>query len=107
MRVEVLGPVVVAGQVDVQQRDRTVLSALVVRSPLTTDGLAEALWGDEPPTSYRKVIQGSIVRLRRLLGQEAILTIPDGYALNVPDDDIDVRRFRCRRRTRPSDARRG
>jgi DNA-binding SARP family transcriptional activator len=93
MRVEVLGPVAVAGQVDVQQRDRTVLSALVVRSPLTTDGLAEALWGGGPPTSYRKVIQGSIVRLRRLLGQEAILTIPDGYLLCVPDDDIDVRRF--------------
>jgi DNA-binding SARP family transcriptional activator len=93
MLVGVLGTVVVAGQVDVQQRDRSVLAALVVRSPLTTDALAEALWGEEPPTSHRKVIQGSIVRLRRLLGQEAILTLPHGYALNVPDDDIDARRF--------------
>jgi DNA-binding SARP family transcriptional activator len=93
VRIEVLGPVVVAGQVDVQQRDRSVLAALVVRSPLTTGALAEALWGDEPPTSYRKVIQGSIVRLRRRLGQDAILTIPAGYVLNVPDDEIDVGRF--------------
>lgn len=93
MRVEVLGPVAVVGQVDVPQRDRRVLSALVVRSPLSTDGLAEALWGGDPPASHRKVIQGSIVRLRRLLGQESILTLPDGYALCVPDDDIDARRF--------------
>jgi DNA-binding SARP family transcriptional activator len=93
MRVQVLGPSIVAGKVDVQQRDRSVLAALVVRSPLTTDGLAEALWGDEPPASYRKVIQGSIVRLRRLLGQEAFLTLPDGYGLNLPDDDIDARSF--------------
>ncbi len=93
MRVQVLGPAIVAGHVDVQQRDRTVLAALVVRSPLTTDGLAEALWGEEPPSSYRKVIQGSIVRLRRLLGQEAILTIRQGYGLNVPDEEIDARRF--------------
>jgi DNA-binding SARP family transcriptional activator len=93
MRVQVLGPAIVAGHLDVQQRDRTVLAALVVRSPLTTEGLAEALWGEEPPSSYRKVIQGSIVRLRRLLGQEAILTIRQGYGLNVPDDEIDARRF--------------
>jgi DNA-binding SARP family transcriptional activator len=93
MRVQVLGPAIVVGHADVQQRDRTVLAALVVRSPMTTDGLAEALWGEEPPSSYRKVIQGSIVRLRRLLGQEAILTIRQGYGLNVPDEEIDVRRF--------------
>lgn len=93
MVVNVLGPVEVAGHLDVPQRDRKVLSALVVRSPVTTDVLAEALWNDDPPASYRKVIQGSIVRLRRLLGQEAILTVPDGYGLNVKDDDVDVRRF--------------
>ncbi len=93
MRVEVLGPVGIAGQFDVQQRDRTVLLALIVRSPLTTASIAEALWGGVPPATYRKVIQGSIVRLRRLLGQEAILTIPDGYVLSVPDDEIDMRRF--------------
>ena len=42
------------------------------------------MWGEAPPTSSRKVIQGSVVRLRRFLGAEAIATVEGGYRLDVP-----------------------
>ncbi len=46
-----------------------------------------------PPPTWRKVVQGSVVRLRRALGPLAIETTADGYRLAVGDDDVDVRRF--------------
>jgi WD40 repeat protein/DNA-binding SARP family transcriptional activator len=68
---------------------------LVVDSPrvCSADRLADALYrGDLPPT-WRKVVQGCVVRLRRALGAHAISTQSDGYRLELGDDEIDVRRF--------------
>lgn len=74
--VAVLGPMLVAGREGLQLRDRTVLGVLVVRdgTAVTVDEIAYALWGEEPPASYRKVIQGSVMRLRREMGDESIRT---------------------------------
>ena len=33
------------------------------------------------------------MRLRRVLGADAIETVPDGYRLVVPGDEVDARRF--------------
>jgi len=76
-------------------RDRVVLAALVARggTPIPNDALADALWSDAPPASWTKVVQGCIVRLRRLLGATAIATEPGGYVLSLPADEIDARRF--------------
>ena len=77
------------------RRDRVVLAALTVRpgEGVTADGLADLLWGDDPPASAAKVVQGCVVRLRKLLGSHAIETTPDGYRLTVPMDQIDAQRF--------------
>jgi WD40 repeat protein/DNA-binding SARP family transcriptional activator/energy-coupling factor transporter ATP-binding protein EcfA2 len=76
-------------------RDRVVLEALALRAgeQVGADRLAEALWGDEPPSSWNKVVQGCIVRLRKALGQDAIGTGRAGYRLTVPLDAIDAKRF--------------
>lgn len=76
-------------------RDRVVLAALAARSgtPVSNDALADALWPGAPPASWSKVVQGCIVRLRRTLGPSAIATQASGYALALPADDIDARRF--------------
>lgn len=75
-------------------RDRQILSALVVaRSGCTVDQLAAALYGDDLPQTWRKVVQGSISRLRKLLGPLAVETTATGYRLGLGDEEIDVRRF--------------
>jgi WD40 repeat protein/DNA-binding SARP family transcriptional activator/energy-coupling factor transporter ATP-binding protein EcfA2 len=94
--IAVLGPLSLdGGDSSLGRRDRVVLSALTVRpgEVLSADRLADAVWGDEPPASSAKVIQGCVVRLRKQLGAQAIETTPAGYRLTVPRDEIDAQRF--------------
>ncbi|MFC5178842.1 BTAD domain-containing putative transcriptional regulator [Nocardioides taihuensis] len=99
MEIRVLGPVGVPGRDELQPRDRTVLAALVARrgSVLTVEEIGSALWGDDPPPSYRKVVQGAVVRLRRTLGPDAMLaTETGGYRLTVPEAELDLTCFEVR-----------
>ena len=95
VRVRVLGPVTVVGAPPLQGRDRRVLGALVVEAGRVcpADRLAEALYGSDPPATWRKVMHGSVGRLRQVLGAQAIATVDGGYRLELGDDQIDVRRF--------------
>jgi DNA-binding SARP family transcriptional activator/WD40 repeat protein len=90
-----LGSCQIDGHDRLGRRDRVVLAALVVagRIAMPADRLAEALYGDEPAPTWRKTVQGSVARLRRVLGPRAIETVVDGYRLTVGDDAIDARRF--------------
>ena len=91
-----MGPLMVDGDASVLgPRDRVVLAVLALRSPevVSPDGLADALWGDEPPASWRQVVQGCVMRVRKLLGAGAIETLPHGYRLTVPTDAVDAHRF--------------
>ncbi len=76
-------------------RDRVVLSALALRpgQVSSAERLADAIWGDELPASWEKIVQGCVVRLRKRLGPAAIETVPQGYRLAVPADSVDSRRF--------------
>ena len=94
--IAVLGPLSIDGVATVLgRRDRAVLSALAVRpgEVLSADQLAEVLWPDEPPASWAKVVQGCVVRLRKVLGQGSIETLPSGYRLTMAHDQIDAQRF--------------
>ncbi|HYN29316.1 MAG TPA: BTAD domain-containing putative transcriptional regulator [Dermatophilaceae bacterium] len=97
MRVGVLGPLVLDGDARaLGPRDRVVLGVLVLHlgSAVRTDTLAEALWGEQPPASATKVVQGCVLRLRRTLGAEAVETMPSGgYRLRLHHDDVDVTVF--------------
>jgi WD40 repeat protein/DNA-binding SARP family transcriptional activator/energy-coupling factor transporter ATP-binding protein EcfA2 len=95
MRIGVLGPLTVDGDGSLSPRDRVALSVLVVRGGLVTsmEQLADALWADQPPASWRKVVPGCVNRLRKLLGPASIVTSPHGYRLVAAEDDIDARRF--------------
>ena len=95
MGIQVLGPLAVDGSGRLGPRDRVVLQALAVRQgrPVTADELADALWGDAPPASAHKNLQSCIVRLRKALGADAIVTTTNGYRLGVPGDDLDAQRF--------------
>ena len=91
----VLGPLTIEGDGGLSPRDRVVLAALALRhgESVSAEQLADALWGDRPPASGGKILQGCIVRLRKSLGAASIETTSHGYRLAVPPDDVDARRF--------------
>ncbi len=96
MGIAVLGPLTIEGDQKVlARRDRVVLAALAVHpgDVVSAEQLADVLWGDQLPASWPKVVQGCVVRLRKVLGAHAIETAPPGYRLAVPLDEIDAQRF--------------
>ena len=76
-------------------RDRVVLEALAVRpgAVVRAESLAEAIWGETPPPSWPKVVQGCVSRLRKTLGGDVIETAEHGYRLRVHVDHVDHLRF--------------
>jgi DNA-binding SARP family transcriptional activator/WD40 repeat protein len=91
-----LGPLEIeGGAASLSPRDRAVLTALAVHpgEVMTSDRLADALWGEEPPASWSKVVHGCVMRLRKSLGPAAIETTAGGYRLTVAGDDLDTQRF--------------
>ncbi len=95
MGIRVLGPLTVDGSGELGRRDRVVLASLATSPghPVSADQLSDALWGERPPASAGKILQGCVVRIRKVLGREAVQTSPHGYALNLPAEDVDSLRF--------------
>ena len=97
MSIAVLGPVTVDGDgAGLAPRERIVLGVLTVRrgEVVSADVLADALWGEQlPPASWTKVVQGCVVRLRKVLGADAIETSALGYRLTLSAEELDAYRF--------------
>ena len=94
--IAVLGPLELDGTTSsLGLRDRVVLEALAVRpgTVVRAESLAEAIWGESPPPSWPKVVQGCISRLRKVLGGDVIETAEHGYRLRVHVDHLDHLRF--------------
>ena len=78
-----------------KQRAVLAMLALHVGHTVSTDRLAEGLWGEHPPPSAPKMVQLYVSHLRRLLdgnGAE-IVTHGRGYELRLVDGDVDAVRF--------------
>ena len=71
------------------------MGALTVRlgDSLSVESLATALWGDDRPASWSKVIPGCIMRLRRLIAPARIETTSIGYRLTAEHLEVDAERF--------------
>lgn len=96
MRIRALGPLLVGDPpVTLSPRDRVVVAALATRRgrPCSPDDIAQALWGEQRPPTWSKVVQGAVVRVRRALGREVVERGDDGYRLVLPDDDLDTAVF--------------
>ncbi|MFG1715356.1 BTAD domain-containing putative transcriptional regulator [Micromonospora sp. NPDC049203] len=99
MQVGILGPL------EVRDGDRPVgvagarLRALLIRlaldpgRPVSVSALAEALWGDEPPTDTANAVQTLVSRLRRAVPGLGVRSGPAGYRLDLDPDDVDAGRF--------------
>lgn len=78
---------------------RQVLAALLCRAGaiVRTDTLVEDLWGSAPPRSAVGSLRSHIVRLRTALaqggGEGLLVTVGDGYRLDIAPEDVDAGRF--------------
>jgi DNA-binding SARP family transcriptional activator len=92
LEVEVDGrPVALGGP-----KQRTLL-ALLLLSPnraVSVDRLADALWAGEPPVAAANALQYHVSRLRKSLGEGAvILTKEPGYLIRLDPEHLDLLRF--------------
>ena len=100
MELRILGTVEVVGENGPvplpAAKQRLLLVALVLADGRTrsADELIDAVWGEAPPASARKLLQVYVSQLRKLLPSEArLVTRPAGYALELPDGALDATRF--------------
>jgi DNA-binding SARP family transcriptional activator len=84
-------------------RQRSVLALMLLQTnqEVTVESLIKRLWDGEPPGGARNAVQAYVARLRRTLREATgtdhlIRSGPGGYALTVPDDTVDLTRFRSR-----------
>ncbi|MFB4279543.1 BTAD domain-containing putative transcriptional regulator [Nonomuraea sp. MTCD27] len=100
MEFGILGPLTAwrAGeQVDLgTPKARVLLAVLLCQAgcPVSEDQLVVALWGDTPPKSATKNVQTYVHRLRRHLGDPALVVRQGtGYLIPVDGDELDAARF--------------
>jgi DNA-binding SARP family transcriptional activator/glutamine cyclotransferase len=76
-------------------RERALFAALVLRrgEVVPTDALIDALWGERPPTTAPKAVQGYVSHLRRALSDGVLVTQSPGYLLRVDAGSIDAEQF--------------
>jgi predicted ATPase/DNA-binding SARP family transcriptional activator len=77
------------------RKQRALLLCLLLRAneAVPTDGLIDALWGEDAPSSAAKLVQVYVSQLRRSLGDGAIETRPPGYLIRVAPEQLDAARF--------------
>jgi len=95
----ILGPLEVLEQDVVQPlggaKQRAVLAILILYRGelLSGERLADELWGERPPATAAKTLQGYISRLRKTLGEDLLRTRGRGYVLTLPSGQLDVDEF--------------
>ncbi|MFD9702918.1 tetratricopeptide repeat protein [Lentzea sp. NPDC059081] len=94
MRYRLLGPLQIwRGGVELRlggPRQRALLAALALHAneTVSVEHLSEAVW-ESPPAAPDSNIRTYVAALRKLVGDD-LVTVPGGYRLKVPADDIDV-----------------
>lgn len=108
MRVAVLGDLRVWGdnqnEAQLAPRLRQLLLVLVLHlnEVVSTDRLAEAIWGGQQPGNAERAVQTAVFRLRHQLGQQLgsssanVQTRSTGYALILAPEAVDSREFEIR-----------
>jgi predicted ATPase/DNA-binding SARP family transcriptional activator len=97
--IRVLGPVEVVGDegsVALPAKHRRLLAVLALANgrSVDSDRLVDAVWGEAPPASARKLVQVYVSQLRKLLPAAiSIVTQPGAYGLALPAGAIDAQRF--------------
>ncbi|MGO9753212.1 MAG: BTAD domain-containing putative transcriptional regulator [Solirubrobacteraceae bacterium] len=99
MQFRILGPLEVAERDAVWPlggaKQRAVLAILLIHRGelLSSERLIDELWGERPPLTAAKTLQGYISRLRKLIGEDVLVTHGRGYRLSLAPGQLDVDEF--------------
>ncbi len=76
-------------------RPRALLALLALHTPdmVTSDKILEELWGNEDVKNPEAALHVAVSRLRGVLGEDVVETIPGGYRLDIPAANSDAARF--------------
>jgi DNA-binding SARP family transcriptional activator len=76
-------------------KERALLALLLLHAneTVSADRLIDELWNGAPPRTAKKSLQVRVAALRRALGDDAVVTRGDGYAVTVAGDGLDLHRF--------------
>ena len=76
-------------------KQRALLAILLLRrgEAVSSDRLIDQLWGERPPATAAKTLQGYVSHLRKALGNEVLLTRGGGYLLVASPGQVDAERF--------------
>jgi YVTN family beta-propeller protein len=76
-------------------QQRALLSLLLVHrgEALSSERLVDELWGERPPPTAIKIVQGYVSNLRRALGDGVLVTRGHGYLLRAEAGETDADRF--------------
>jgi len=76
-------------------KPRALLAALLLERNrvVPVSRLIDDLWGEVPPETAMKALQGYVSQLRKAIGPERLLTRPPGYELRVEEGELDLDRF--------------
>src|SRR6266536_796952 len=100
MEFRILGPLEVRANGEALelggQKQRALLALLVLEAntPVSRERLIDALWEEDPTATAPKALQVYVSYLRKLLGQDRLLTRAPGYLLRADPDEVDLTRFR-------------
>lgn len=99
MEIRILGPLAVAtddGAIPLPRSlERAILAllALNVGQVVPTERLLDELWPGSPPEPARHSLHVHVCRLRKALGEDAVVTRRPGYVLAVEEEQIDAWQF--------------
>ena len=84
------GPLALGGP-----KQRALFAVLLLHrgEPVSADRLIDEIWGERPPASAKKIVQGYVSNLRRVLGDGQLVTRGRGYLLQAEPGQTDVGRF--------------
>jgi DNA-binding SARP family transcriptional activator/tetratricopeptide (TPR) repeat protein len=76
-------------------KQRAVLAILILHRGelLSGERLVDELWGERPPATAAKTLQGYISRLRKTLGDDVLHTHGHGYVLKFAAGQLDLDQF--------------
>jgi WD40 repeat protein/DNA-binding SARP family transcriptional activator len=76
-------------------KQRTVLATLLLHpnQVVSANDLIDQVWGEDPPDTARKTLQGYVTHLRHALGPERLQWRAPGYVLRVGPRELDAARF--------------
>ncbi len=76
-------------------KQRALLAILILHANevVSAERLLDDLWGERQPTSGAKALHVYVSQLRKVIGDDRVVTRAPGYMLRVDPDELDVARF--------------